>query len=213
MSKIRTVVDLSEVLDKEMAWRKKELITLKLLHDQARDHQAIMLRRAGVSLLYAHWEGFVKHAGTAYVEFVARQGLRYRDLGASFVGLGMKAAILQAQATGRGRVLTEIAGFFIHKQDDHADLSWKAAVQTKSNLSSERLRDVVAVLGLDYAPFELREKPVIDRLLEQRNQVAHGQFLEVDAGEFAQLHGEVLIMLEEIRTQIDNAAATSAFRR
>lgn len=213
MNKIRTALDLCEVLDKELAWRKKELITLKLLHDQARQHQAVMLRRAGVALLYAHWEGFVKNAGTAYVEFVARQGLRYRELGANFVALGMKAEILQAQATGRGGVLTEIARFFIHRQEDRADLSWKAAVQTKSNLSSERLRDIVSVLGLDYSPFHLREKPVIDRLVEQRNRVAHGQYLEVDAGEFMQLHSEVFAMLEEIRYQIDNAATMRAFRR
>jgi hypothetical protein len=48
VKKIRTARDLIDALDRELEWRRKELINIKLLHDKARDHHAIMLRRAGI---------------------------------------------------------------------------------------------------------------------------------------------------------------------
>ena len=37
MKKIRTARDLIDALDRELGWRRKELINIKLLHDKARD--------------------------------------------------------------------------------------------------------------------------------------------------------------------------------
>jgi hypothetical protein len=213
MKKIRTARDLIDALDRELGWRRKELINIKLLHDQARDHHAIMLRRAGIALAYAHWEGFVKNAGTHYVEFVARQNLRYRDLQPNFLALGMKTHVFQAVETIRGELLVQVAQFLTDRLDEPARLSEKGAVQTKSNLSPARLRDIVAILGLDYRPFELQEKPVLERLLQQRHSIAHGLYLEVDADEFTTLHQQTMAMMDEFRTQIENAALTHSYRR
>ncbi len=177
MTKIRTANDLSNYLDREQSWRKKEIITIKLIHDSAREHHAEMLRRAGVALLYAHWEGFVKTTGTAYVEYVSRQNLRYRDLQPGFLALAMKAQIEQAISSARGQILTQVAEFFLNRMDETAKLVSSNAVQTKSNLSADRLRDIITVLGLDYSPFKLLEKTVIERLVSQRNSIAHGQYL------------------------------------
>lgn len=212
MKKIRTPRDLEDFLDGELSWRKKELITIKLMHDKARDHQAVMLRRAGIALLYAHWEGFVKSAGTAFVGFVSLQGLTYRQLRPNFSALGMKGAVLQSRDTERGEVLVRIAEFFLTHMDDKAILPTAKVVQTKSNLSSGRLRDILAILGLDYSPFQLREKTVIDRLVDQRNQIAHGQYLDIDVQDYSQLHHEVVQMLDEFRSQISNSAQSAGFR-
>ena len=211
MTKIRTADELSNFLDRELSWRKKEIITIKFQHDGARDHQAVMLRRAGIALLYAHWEGFVKTSGTAYVEYVSQQNLRYRDLRPGFLALAVKAQLEQAADSHKGRLLRPIAEFFVTRLDEKAKLISATAVQTKSNLSAERLRDIVAVLELDYRPFELLEKPIIERLVSQRNKIAHGQFLEVDAPEFATLQHHTLGMLDEFRWQVENAAWTRGF--
>lgn len=213
MSKIRTANDLSNYLDSEQSWRKKEIITIKLMHDGAREHHAVMLRRAGIALLYAHWEGFVKATGTAYVEYVGRQNLRYRDLQPGFLALAMKAQIEQAVSSAKGQLLTQIAEFFVNRMDEPVKLVSSKAVQTKSNLSADRLRDIITVLGLDYRPFELLEKNVIERLVSQRHSIAHGHYLDVDRKEFGTLHQQTLAMLDEFRTQVENAALTHAFQQ
>lgn len=212
MSKLRTVTQLCDCLDQEISWRRKELITLKLLHDKARDHQAVLLRRAGIALLYAHWEGFVKAAGTSYVEFVARQGLRFGQLTPNFIAIGMKGKLSIADDTVKGQRLVEIATFFAAAMNEKANIPWTGAVQTKSNLSPERLRDIITVLGMDYHPFELKERAVVERLVRQRNLVGHGHYLDVDKDEYTDLHRAVLDMIDEFKGQLDIAATTQSFR-
>ena len=216
--KIRTANLLSDVLLDDLSWRKKELINIKLMHEGARDHQAEMLRRAGIALLYAHWEGYVKTAGTAYVEFVARQSLTYRDLTPNFIALGMRTFLKEAVGSWKGEMLSRVVNFFATEVSHRARLNWDHAVQTKANLSADLLRDIVMTLGLDYRPFEVREKSVIELLRERRNSIAHGRRLPVDAAEYVRLHNEVVGhdvysgMLDEIRTQIENAAQIGAYR-
>jgi hypothetical protein len=215
---IRTATQLHDALAEDLSWRKKELINLKLMHEAARDHQAEMLRRAAIALLYAHWEGYVKAAGTAYVEFVAHQDLTYYDLAPNFIALGMKAHLHQAVESWRGEVLTRVVKFFTAEISRRATLNWDRAVQTRANLSAPLLRDIVLSLGLDYKPFQVREKSVVELLRERRNGIAHGRYLLVDADEYVRLHNEIVGhdefngLLEEFRTQIDNAAQLGAFR-
>jgi hypothetical protein len=197
---------------KDLAWRKKELITLKLMHDRARDHQQELLRRAGVALLYAHWEGFVKSAATSYVELVARQNLRYRDLQPNFIALGAKKYLNQFAATSRGTILCAASEFFINQLGDRARLVWESAVETKSNLSAQLTRDIVVLLGLDYRPFEVHERTVIERLREWRNGIAHGRYLSVRVADYHELHEKILDLLDELRTQISNAALGAMYR-
>ena len=48
-----------------------------------------MLRRLAVCLIYAHWEGFVKIAAQAYLDYVHRQGLDHQDLADSILALAL----------------------------------------------------------------------------------------------------------------------------
>jgi len=211
--KIRSIADLNAELDKDLGWRKKELITIKLLHAAARGHEQEMLRRAGVALLYAHWEGYVKSAGTNYVEFVARQRLKYHDLKHNFVAIGVRTQLEQFAATASGAILCEVANFFINRLHEQATLAWDRAIQTKSNLSAERTRDIILLLGLNYQPFEVVEASVIERLRNLRNEIAHGRRMPVTPVEFDELHVKIMGLIDELTTQIINSATTKSYRK
>ena len=78
--KIRTTNDLQDAIDHEMAWRKHELSTIRANVVSSRRHAKETAIRAGVALLYAHWEGAIKNIATYYLEYVAMQGLSYGQL-------------------------------------------------------------------------------------------------------------------------------------
>lgn len=74
--KIKTVEQLEELLVQDLAWRKKEMISLKILVEKDKVNEPILLR-AGIALLCAHFEGFIKRASNCYVGYHLPPALRY----------------------------------------------------------------------------------------------------------------------------------------
>lgn len=210
---IRTVEQLSDSLSEEIIWRKKELTALRLMVESKslpQDRQAVLLR-GSVALLYAHWEGFIKAAGRAYLEFVHFQRRSYNQLARNFVALGIRAKLSNAAGITKVRAHLDVVDFFLDHLNDRCNLPYKDGIDAQSNLSSHVLRNVVETLGLDYSEFEMKEKLLDDLLLRQRNTIAHGEYLTTTIGAYLDLHEQVLQMMEAFRIQVDNAAALKRF--
>lgn len=213
MSDIRTLSDLQQEMSADFAWRKKELHSLKtMVLANAKHHTRDMTVRAAVTLLYAHWEGFIKRIGSAYLEFVARQRLRHDELNDHFLAMAVAKVVRDATAASKPAKCLELVAFFRSAGTDRANLPWKPGVNTKSNLKSEVLQEIVTMLGLDYSRFATKEKLLDEKLLKNRNQIAHGQYLLVDQAEYLDLHGEVLAMMQDFYNQVENAALAGGFR-
>jgi hypothetical protein len=77
MSKLRTISDIQNYLENEFGWRIQEISNLKNIISNTDSIEIRSLLRAGIPILYAHWEGFVKKSSEAYLNFVTNQGLSY----------------------------------------------------------------------------------------------------------------------------------------
>jgi MAE_28990/MAE_18760-like HEPN len=105
--KIRTLEHLNQRLTDDLIWRKKEISDLKSLIETksfSTSKQNAVLR-SGVTLLYAHCEGYIKTAATSYLEFVARQQLTYGELAINFVAIAMKLKLNEARETNKATYL------------------------------------------------------------------------------------------------------------
>jgi hypothetical protein len=212
---IRTPEQLNAALSREFAWRIRELDQLRdwvrrTAGNRTAQDGAI---RSGVAMLYAHWEGFVKATGTAYVNYVAMQRLTYTELAVNFVAMAMKRQLNEASSTTRASLHNDIASFFLHGMTAPCNLPWRTAVATKSNLSSSVLREIVSGLGLEYGYYATKEKLIDHGLLEARNEIAHGEYLTIGQGVFLDLFDQVVTMMRVFQNQIDNAASQKAYRR
>jgi hypothetical protein len=88
----------------------------------------------------------------------------------------------------------------------------KDNVDTESNLSSRVLRDLITSLGLDYAPFETKAVLIDERLLGNRNRIAHGEFLALEAEDTVNLANQIIALMENFRDQVENAVMLSRYR-
>lgn len=211
--KIRSLSELSTHLDEELAWRKKELTTLRLLIQSCRPHQSEAVLRAAICVLYAHWEGFVKVAATSYVRLVATQGLRYRDLSPNFVALGLRPMIIEAGNSRKPSLHTNLTAYLLSDPTDPAEIVYRDVVATASNLNFEVFRDLLCALGLDDHSY-LTKRALIDaKLLANRNRVAHGEFLHIQQADYDSLHVEVIELIDRFRTDVENAALLKAYMR
>ena len=213
MMRIRSISQLGEFLDTQLSWRKKELTALKLSVGSARTSNQNAMLRASLCLLYAHWEGFIKEAATSYVCFVALQGLKFRDVTPNLVALGLRSEIQKAGQSNLATSHTDLAQRIMGRQDEPFRPDWNNAIDAGSNLSYLRLRQVLCVVGIEDAEY-ISKGPIIDeRLVKNRNSIAHGQGVLIDQDEYDELHEIVIQMLDLFRNHIENAAARGTYRR
>lgn len=209
---IRTAEQLSDQLAKDLAWRKKELAEVKSLVElksfSPQRHNALI--RSGVCILYAHWEGFVRLSANSYLEYVTMKKLRYDQLAINFLALAMKEKLNEAKETNKASLYIPVCEFFLDQLDTKCSFP-KKLISTASNLSSEILKEITYVLGLDFSVYFTKSKLIDEKLLEARNKIAHGNDLLIDTKEYIELHTEVIGMLDIFRNQIENAAINQDF--
>lgn len=205
---IRTTEQLSDALASEIVWRKKELTALRMIVESrgiTPDRRTAVLRGA-IALLYAHWEGFIKTSGRAYLEFVHYQRLTYKQLTSNFIALSTKEQLSSATTSSRINSHIQLVNFFLDQLHTQSNIPYKSGVNTKANLSAKVLKDVIDSLGLNYTEFATKEKLIDEQLLKQRNEIAHGEYLISNLDSYLDLYEQVLAMMENFRNQIDNAA-------
>jgi MAE_28990/MAE_18760-like HEPN len=216
--KIRSLENLEQRLSEDLVWRKKELAGLKSLIENrsfSPSKQNAVLR-SGVAMLYAHWEGYIKTAASSYLEFVSRQQLTYEELAINFVAIAMKAELDKAQSTNKATIYTEVTAFILTQSDQRSAVPYEGIVSTNANLSSTVLREITCLLGLDYSFYQSKDKIIDEKLLNRRNKIAHGEslpYLSLDRKEYQELQEEILAMMEDFRTQVENNASQKLFCR
>lgn len=211
--KIRTFDDLSDNLSSELAWRKKELSDLKYFIEQSVTLAARkqVLSRCGVAMLYAHWEGFIKLCGSYFLEYVAMQRYKNTELKQNFLTLSMRNSINISITSKKSSEYEKITHFFLNKLESRASIPFKTAINTESNLSSKVLREIVWCLGIDYSPFETKEKFIDSKLLGRRNHIAHGQQIVINLHEYNEMRQTLIDMMTNFKTQIENCAVNKEY--
>lgn len=213
--KIRNIEQLNQFLDEEISWRRKELsVLLGLIKSSPEEESKCKtLIRSGITVLYAHWEGFVKRAATAYLNYVVMQKLKYNQLTSNFLALAMKGKLNLMEETNRATVFNEVTEFILSGLDKRCSINYKRSINTESNLSSQVFKQILSVLNLDYSPYELKEKFIDMKILRRRNAIAHGERLDIDKEEYISVHKELIEIINSFKNQIDNAADIGAYKR
>lgn len=209
--KLRTLEEFNDAIDEETVWRKRELTTARTLVQQAEAAAQRANLRAGVLILYAHWEGWVKATSRLYVRYVNGKRLRYSDLSTAFLGNALKTKFVSLQQASAPTTHNDFALFVQSGMASRASVS-EELVQTHSNLSSAVLFDILERLGMPSRPeFTLRANLIDEELVLKRNTIAHGQYLEITKDDFLALQGDVLALLELFTDDLRNAAATQSY--
>ena len=212
--KLRTAEQLSQKLYDDITWRKKELSEVKKLVKEpdisTQKHHLFI--RSGICILYSHWEGFVKLAANAYLEYVRLQKLSYQELSSNFLALAMKDKLKEAKETNKPSFYIPVCDFFFVELNTRSSLP-KEAISTASNLSSEVFKEITSILGIDFSFYSTKSKLIDEKLLKTRNEIAHANYLLIDREEYIELHTEVIGMLDTFRNQIENAAVNEDFKR
>lgn len=202
--KIRTQEELLDRLDADLAWRTKELSFIFYMVRRASNSMSPIYQRIGITILYAHWEGYIKNASLLYLNYLAQKNLTYRQLNINFVALSLRGQIKTCGNTDKTSIHIEllkelfedttVANIPYEKDED--------AIKTRSNLNWENFEEILNTLGLDKSYYILNENKISESLVKTRNNVAHGQYITIDKDELLDLYKEVMMMISFYKEQI-----------
>lgn len=212
--KIRTVSQLEDAIDRDLAERKRALTSLKFAFESARDHEKDVIGYGAVCLLYAHWEGFVKYAGSCFTNYVSRLGLSYGQLSNGIVATCIRSQLKGLRETNKISLNREFVELLRDCGTDKPVIPWQSAIETFDNLNSDVLFEILTILGCDTAPYVTRSAFIDEKLLRNRNRIAHnGHAHEFDVSDFPDLHAGVMSLLEQVRNDVQNAANLRTFEK
>jgi hypothetical protein len=212
--RIRTQLDLTDKIAGQLSWRRMELAELRSLIISSADNnmRQSSLIRAGVALLYAHWEGFIKTAGSYLLEYISEQRPTHQNLQPNFIGVILSKRLSAIKNAKKISATCEVVNFLCTKMKERARIP-KDAINTESNLSSLVFKDILWSLGLDEGPYLTKKHIIDDRLLDKRNHIAHGEELSVKLQDYLELHDEVIGLLDNFRTQLENSCVQKQYLR
>lgn len=210
--KIKKLEKLQDLLDQDMAWRKKELIDIKLLIHSTKNP---VLCRVGIALLSAHFEGFIKQAANYYVVHVASQNIKISDLHTNFAAIHSGKLFDQCAASDKITVYQKAIDDFLSNYDN---LNFQVrysrehpVIKTEGNPSSTVVRNIFDSIGLDFSPYETKTNYIDADLLSNRHGVVHGERVYIEISDFDSTFDTITEIMEQFSDQIMAAAINKRY--
>ena len=209
--KVRTINELQDKLDQDIQWRKKELVDFKFVIESNRySHRRLPLVRGGIALSYAHWEGFVKMASTIFISFVSVKKIPLDQMQLNFIALSYMKRLNKGNGIGE---CIDLIDDILNNGKETCKIYDKDVIDTKSNLKFHVLRDILLSLGLDESHFASNENFIDKKLVEPRNDIAHGTYRDIDYSDFVTVYDNVIPLMEYYKTLIENSASRDSYKR
>ena len=212
MRDIRTLNQLQDALDAELSWRVKEVGVFRIASKRSSSERKYFIR-AGVALVYAHWEGFIKVASEQYLNFIHFRGHTYRELKSCFAVLGLKSKLHVLSTSRKSIPNIEAFNFILSEMEQPARMRMSSAINTESNLTSTVFANIATSLDISVDNYLTKFHLIDESLVKRRNKVAHGEYLDLGGKEFDDLADEVLKLMRAYKTDLQNAASMESYKR
>ena len=211
MSKIRTVEQLYDGLANDLAWRQKELSTIRTLVASSKELKLETTIRSGIALTYAHFEGYIKKSVELYFNFLTYQKLRISEVTTNIVAVEVKSIMEKALSTHSIQPLIEVIDF-LRKNDNKCSNLLKYSPYTGANLNYDRLNNIADALNIEKTVFINLKQLIDENLLSNRNSIAHGEYVIMDEEELNEIQKKIILILIDFKDQITNIAALKKYK-
>jgi hypothetical protein len=169
--------------------------------------------RAGVPLIYAHWEGHVVMVGSAYVEFISLRRPDYSTIKPSFrlnEFFRELSSLSQIQTSYKQKI--ELIYRIIDSGTQKFRRVDEQIVSGMSNFNSNVLENLCNYLSVDVNEFK-EDCDFIDKiLLYRRNNIAHGQYITIDEAGLEEMSDRAIKIMRLFNNLVENDVVLSAYR-
>jgi len=208
---IRNIDDFFSLLAEDSQRRRRELITIRELIKNNREHEQKVLCRMAIMIAYAHWEGFVESTSIHYVEYVKSKGTLFEELSLNFQVLAYKKEMLEFGESPRKITpyfkLLELRGTRVKFNAKN-----KKIIEANANLNYENFKNICQSVGVSCGEgsYWSKQEPYINELVKFRCSIAHGG-LDTHRYKYTdEVLCKVMEFIERYQTDLENLAVTDA---
>lgn len=213
--KVRSDDELIDTITGFFTWRILDISRLRqsILSTKKNHLKFQTLLRASIPMLYAHWEGFIKEAATAYYTYISTKKLMFKEL-----QQGMLSKYIENEFINKSYSTVDmsfdIVHFFSNSLDQRSNNNKvPEPINTRSNLNSTVLREILLILGLDYEKFRGYEVFIDSKLLNARNKIAHGEYKTIEYEFYDEMHQFVITAMRTFKDEIENNAVQKKYKK
>jgi hypothetical protein len=208
----RTLSLFCEILDNDYAWRIKELSNYRNAIPREKSIAQNSLLRAGITLLYAHWEGLVRNAANQYYKFLSYQNHNTGDFQSPLIALLISGEANQLIESKKLAKKVFVFDKILKELDAPAQFTNSPPIRT-SNLNFDIFVDVCSLLCIDSKEFETKNEFIDKILIDRRNTIAHGKYLDLNYEDFNEVYRSVINLLRRFKDLVSNSAALKKYLR
>ena len=206
--KVKTLENLSDKLDKELSWRKAELLKIKMFIGTT-ESLKVPLLRAGMALLCAHFEGFIKKASQFYLLYVSEQNLKCELLSENFSAILLRPFFQENNGSLKNSAYVNLImkcnsidnDVFILRRNGLDQI-----ISTHSNPKMDVIDEILSTIGIKTDMFSLKKNYIESSLLKNRHRIVHGEYIEVEEKDFVETFDAIMLLMEKYEQLIYNSA-------
>lgn len=199
--KFRSSYELSEYIDKELIWRKKEIHYLKsILRNKQYSAESRVLCKSVVVMSYSHWEGFVKNVSIAYLKYIRNCSLPISRLSTDIIA----SLLLNISNNNKLHHIAQLKKI-LDDPNSTIDFNINSMINTESNLNSAVLEKILCSLGIKSDVFNLKKQFIDKTILGNRNAYAHGDNDYINYNDCIDIAETVIELLDAYKNILDNA--------
>lgn len=149
--------------------------------------------------------------------YVSGLNLKYGELKNNFLAIAMKHSLNEFEDTKKASIHNKLIDEIYAKKEESSRIPCKNIIKTDSNLKMDIFKEITATIGIDDNPYMLKKMLVDQRLLGNRNKIAHGQRLETldgisDPDDYIELHETIVSLVDEFSENVKNAARNEEYK-
>ncbi|QLV85448.1 hypothetical protein HV263_23970 (plasmid) [Enterobacter cloacae] len=194
--------DFQNFVQSDLGWRKREMSTIKGFVFSSTGLNQHTYVRAGIALLYSHWEGHIKQCSCEYINYLNKLGVKLSSLSENNITSYMyyKFSLLNGskQITSYTDIYNSISN---NLTAEVFNIPPKSIIRTESNLKVRRLEDILHVIGIDNSAFMACKTQIDSQLLHHRNGISHGertdglQSTTLSTASYSTLHDKIIELI------------------
>lgn len=211
-----TIEAFIDLIDEDLVWRKKEISDLLFLHNEDNNH---LILKSAILLMYSHWEGYIKNISKQYLMLISDLDLELNKLGINFEAIDIKADIKNcfdsSQTLNLVNEITFLNKIYTNNKKFKLPSSFKkekekSVINTRDNLNIDTFQSFLKILGVyDFKPLKTRIQYIDEKLLNNRNIIAHGSKIHpntstfnMDIEEIKKLRNFIVLIMEYLRDEL-----------